>query len=47
MLHKKCESVDEGYHSSSPGFQRPIILAKKKRSHVDVSNIILPKRIAF
>jgi len=47
MQHRKFVPIDEGYLSSSPGFQSPIIMAKKKRSHIDVPNIILSKRTAF
>ncbi|XP_060873590.1 cyclin-J-like [Metopolophium dirhodum] len=48
MQHRKLVPVDEGYLSSSPGFQSPVIMAsKKKRSHIDVPNVILSKRTAF
>jgi len=48
MQHRKCEPIDEGYLSSSPDFQLPIIMAtKKKRTLIDMPNIISAKRIAF
>ena len=48
MQHRKFMPIDEGYLSSSPGFRSPIIMgSKKKRSHIDVPNVILSKRTAF
>lgn len=48
MQHRKYVPVDEGYLSASPIFWSPTIEAtKKKRSRIDLPNIIAPKRIAF
>lgn len=48
MQHRKYVAIDEGYRSSSPGFQSPTNMAnKKRRSYVDITDVVSAKRMAF
>ncbi|XP_050548972.1 cyclin-J [Daktulosphaira vitifoliae] len=48
MQHRKYVAVDEGYRSSSPGYQpSPNMANKKRRSYVDATDVVSAKRMAF
>ncbi|XP_050439989.1 cyclin-J [Adelges cooleyi] len=49
MQHRKYNmSVDEGYRSSSPGFQSPVLVTtKKRRSYTDTTDVVSAKRMAL